>query len=405
MSNGLIEQLASQRVWEEFLAHRLRKGRFSWREFDEADLFVEGEKYLPVAEKILAGGRLEPPCKKIVNKMGTEKKRVVYSYCPEEMAYLKALSFLLYKYDHTFAPNCYAFRRGIRATDAVLKVNKAVRGRHLWAYKADIHDYFNSIPVEKLLPVLKEILLDDPHLYSFFERMLSDDRVVVDGEIVREQHGVMAGVPTAPFLADVCLSAMDHWFEERGVVYARYSDDIIVFAEDADTLGLYKDKIREFIASFLLEINPSKEKVYSPDEPYEFLGFKCLDETIDISDAAIEKMKGKIRRKMRSTLRWKKRKGISDEEATARMIRYFNKKFYDIDPDSDGRTLTWARWYFPVLTTTAGLSEIDHYLQQSLRTVFSGHHKTTGRLTPYATLQRLGYLPLVHEYYQYLENK
>ena len=288
---SLIEMLASQQCWEEFLAHRLRKGRFSWREFDEADLFVEGEGYLPLARKILAGGSLEPPCRRKVNKMGSDRKRVVYSYGPEEMAYLKALSFLLYKYDASFASNCYAFRRGIRATDAVLKVNKAVRGRSMWAYKADIHDYFNSIPIPKLLPLLRDILSDDPLLYSFFERMLSDDRVVSDGEIISESHGVMAGVPTAPFLADVCLSAMEHWFEERGAVYARYSDDIIVFAEDEATLRAYRDKILEFISSLSLEINPSKEKVYSPGEPYEFLGFKCLDETIDISDAALEKMK------------------------------------------------------------------------------------------------------------------
>ena len=400
---SLIEMLASQQCWEEFLAHRLRKGRFSWREFDEADLFVEGEGYLPLARKILDGGSLEPPCRRKVNKMGSDRKRVVYSYDPEEMAYLKALSFLLYKYDASFASNCYAFRRGIRATDAVLKVNKAVRGRSMWAYKADIHDYFNSIPIPKLLPVLRDILSDDLLLYSFFERMLSDDRVVSDGEIISESHGVMAGVPTAPFLADVCLSAMDHWFEEKGAVYARYSDDIIVFAEDEATLRAYRDKILEFISSLSLEINPSKEKVYSPGEPYEFLGFKCLDETIDISDAALEKMKGKIRRKMRAVLRWKKRKGISDEEAAARMIRYFNKKFYDMDPDSDGRTLTWARWYFPVITTSAGLASIDHYLQQCLRTVFSGRHKTNGRLIPYSTLRSLGYRPLVHEYYASLD--
>ena len=75
--DSLIELLASQKAWEEFLAHRLRKGRFSWREFDEADLFVEGEKSLPVAERVLAGGRLDSPCKKFVNKMGSEKKRVV----------------------------------------------------------------------------------------------------------------------------------------------------------------------------------------------------------------------------------------------------------------------------------------------------------------------------------------
>ena len=37
---SIIAQLTQQEVWEEFLAYRLRKGRFNWHEFKEADAFV-----------------------------------------------------------------------------------------------------------------------------------------------------------------------------------------------------------------------------------------------------------------------------------------------------------------------------------------------------------------------------
>lgn len=402
---GIIEQLASQQVWEEFLAYRLKKGRFNWRGFDDADLFVERGEYLPVAEKIRSGVLFDPPQKKLINKMGSEKKRVVYSYGAEEMSLLKVVAFLLYKYDSSFASNCYAFRRGLRASDAVLRVRNLVRGRRLWAYKTDIHDYFNSIPVPMLLPKLKALLEDDPPLYEFFERMLSDDRVLSGGEIVHEQHGVMAGVPTAPFFADVYLSELDHYFEDQGVIYARYSDDIIIFAEDEMALESHKEKLLEFIAGAGLTVNPSKEKVFSPDEPYEFLGFSCKDEVIDISSSSIEKMKGKIRRKMRALLRWKKRKGILPERAMARMIAYFNRKFFDRDLDSDGRTLTWARWYFPIITTADGLRVVDHYLQQCIRTLSTGKHNAKTLGLPYETLKALGYRSLVHEYYLFKDGK
>ena len=93
----------------------------------------------------------------------------------------------------------------------------------------------------------------------------------------------MAGVPVASFLANVYLNEVDHYFADRGVVYARYSDDIILFAEDLETLQLYRAKMMEFIAKYNLQVNPTKERIYTPEEPYEFLGFKCGSNHIDIS--------------------------------------------------------------------------------------------------------------------------
>ena len=134
---SIISQLTLQETWEEFLAYRLLKGRFNWHEFDEADAFVEKKNYLPLATKIALGEGLGLPTKKLINKMGSGKKRVVYSFAPDEMLILKLITFLLYKYDDLFAPNCYAFRRGLKASDAVFKINKAIRGQKMWAYKLD----------------------------------------------------------------------------------------------------------------------------------------------------------------------------------------------------------------------------------------------------------------------------
>ena len=120
---SIIKQLTRQKTWEEFLAYRLMKGRFTWHEFDKADSFVEQQKYLHLAQKIAQGESLGIPQKKMINKMGTGKKRVVYSFTPEEMMILKLIAFKLYDYDDHFAPNCYAFRRGIKAHDAVYDIN------------------------------------------------------------------------------------------------------------------------------------------------------------------------------------------------------------------------------------------------------------------------------------------
>ena len=398
---SIITQLPQQKTWEEFLAYRLLKGRFTWHEFAEADRFVEQEQYLHLAHKIAQGEGIGIPMKKIVNKMGTGKKRVVYSFAPDEMMVLKLIAFKLYDYDEHFAPNCYAFRRGMKAHDAVFHLNQAIRGREMWAYKVDIHDYFNSISIELLLPMLADILADDPLLYRFFEKMLSDNRVEYNGETILESHGVMAGTPTAPFLADVYLNDVDKYFHEAGVVYARYSDDIIMFAPDLETLEGYKRKMADFLQRYRLEINPDKEKTYSPDEAYEFLGFKCHGHDIDISEATKKKMKGKIKRAAKSLLRWSNKNHIAPEKAMKGLINHFNRKFFE---SGDTETLTWSRWFFPVITKTDGLKEIDHYLQQNIRFLGTGKHNKANYKTGYARLKQLGYKSLVNEYYKYRES-
>ena len=398
---SIISQLTLQETWEEFLAYRLMKGRFNWREFDEADTFVEREAYLPLATKIAQGEGLGIPTKKLVNKMGSGKKRVVYSFAPDEMLILKLIAFLLYKYDDQFAPNCYAFRRGVKACDAIFKINKAIKGQKMWAYKLDIHDYFNSINIDLLLPMLKEMLTDDPPLYQFFEKLLTQNLAIYNGQVIEEPHGVMAGTPTAPFLADVFLKEVDRYYYNKGVVYARYSDDIIMFAPDYETLEAYKNQMCNFLAQAHLEVNPDKEKIYSPDEAYEFLGFKCHGRDIDISEATKMKMKGKISRQARALLRWKNKKGLDSEKAMKALINHFNRKFFESD---DPETLTWSRWFFPVITQTDGLKDIDHYLQQNIRFLSTGKHSKTNYRVDFEKLKKLGYKSLVNEYYKFKEN-
>ena len=349
-----------------------------------------------MATKIAQGEGIGIPTKKLVNKMGSGKKRVVYSFAPDEMLILKIIAFLLYKYDDQFAPNCYAFRRGLKASDAIFKINKAIQGKTMWAYKLDIHDYFNSIHIDILLPMLAEMLTDDLPLYHFFEKLLTTNLAISNGQVIKEKHGVMAGTPTAPFLADVYLKEVDRYFYEKGGIYARYSDDIIMFTPDYETLELYKKQLMQFLAHYHLEVNTDKEKIYSPDEAYEYLGFKCHGRDIDLSEATKRKMKGKIKRLTKALLRWNHKKDIEPEKAMKALINHFNRKFFEGD---DPETLTWSRWFFPVINQTEGLKEIDHYLQQNIRFLSTGKHCKTNFRVDYERLKTLGYKSLVNEYY------
>lgn len=394
---SIIDLLGEQQTWEEFLTYRLLKGRFNWYEFDEADTYVSEAQYRDVVGRLQRGEPLSVPSRHLVNKMGNGKKRVVYSFPPDEMIVLKAMTFLLYRYDSQLAPNCYSFRRGQTAHGAISHLVRTINNRPMWAYKLDIHNYFNSISIPLLLPILSEVLADDPPLYAFFERLLTDGRARVGDEIISEERGVMAGTPTSPFLANIYLREVDHHFAETGVLYARYSDDIILFAPNRETLDRHIGDLNAFLEKYRLEVNPDKVRIYQPDEAFDFLGFKCKGRNIDIADATRRKMKEKIRRKARSLQRWRSKKGIAAEKTMKVLIRYFNRKFFESDDPSE---LTWSRWFFPIINQTEGLREIDHYLQYNLRYVATGRHNNANYRTRYDQLKQLGYRSLVYEFYR-----
>jgi dTDP-D-glucose 4,6-dehydratase len=70
------------------------------------------------------------------------------------------------------------------------------------------------------------------------------------------------------------------------------------------------------------------------------------------------------------------------------MIKYFNRKFFDTNLDG---MLTWSRWYFPVITATEGLKEIDHYMQQSIRVLSTGRHNKSNYRITYEKIKALGW--------------
>ena len=395
---SLLDQLSRRECWEKFYEY---KTSLAFPKAFAAELrdFIDGEGYLPVCRSIEAGEPFPLPRKSVISKMTSGKKRVVYTYPKAENTVLKLLTWLLLRRcDGLFEDNLYSFRPGRTAKDAV-RALRAVPGLgEMWAYKADVSNYFNSIPVEKLLPMLAEALGEDRRLYGFLSALLGEERALSGRETVREQKGIMAGTPLSAFYANLYLRELDRHFARRGVPYARYSDDIILFAPDRAGAEALAGEVRAILTEHGLGLNPAKEELFDPAEGWTFLGFRCRGDTVDIAPASLEKIKGKMRRKSRALMRWRQRGGYGGEKAAAAFIRVFNRKLLESPPDND---LSWSRWFFPLLTTADSLRDIDRYAQDCLRWLVSGK-RTKGRYdVRYEDLKRLGYRSLVHEYYAF----
>lgn len=394
---SLLDCLADKEKWQEFLEYKVSKQHMSKSEIEDLTLFIEREEYLPVLKKIYNKEKFPCPSVKKINKKNTSKKRLVFTFEREENYVLKLLAYMLHKYDFLFCDNLYSFRKNTGVKQAVFNIVHSNGIKRMSSYKVDIHDYFNSVDKDKITELITKYITDDTQLREFLISVITNPFAYEDGVLKEFKKGIMAGVPVSGFLANLYLMEMDRYFEENNILYARYSDDIIVFAEKEEKLSEYKDYIYNFLESRGLTINPKKEWFSIPGETWEFLGFSYSEGFVDISKIAFEKLKAKMKRKARALCRWKVRKGASQERAIRAFIAHFNKKLYDNPIHND---ITWCRWYFPVITTDATLREIDRYMLSCIRYIATGKHTKKNFNLRYETIKELGFKSLVNMYYK-----
>lgn len=394
----IITQLKDPAIWDEYLSYKKERKHLTRSEEKELTEYVDNKEYIAAYDRLFDETSSVIPEKKLVSKIDTKKKRVVYLY-PREINYvLKLLTFLLLrKYDGIFSDSLYSFRVNTGVNKAICRILNTPGLNNMYSYKVDISNYFNSIPVDAMCEKLKQVLTDDPEIADVLSRLLLDDRVLDNTEIIHESKGVMAGTPFAVFLANVFLMDLDHHMSEKDLIYARYSDDIIIFAKDLQTRETVEAEILDALMIRGLSVNEKKEVRTAPGEPWSFLGIGYENGSIDISPVSKDKIKAKIRRRARAIKRWQARKNIGNDKSVKAFIKAMNRKFFD--PDSS-HELTWARWYFPVINTDSSLNEIDRYMQQWIRYLATNRHSKKAFDFSYNDMKKLGYVSLVHEWYK-----
>lgn len=398
----ILSQMETKAAWLDFLSYRKSGFRLDEQEEKELRQFIENEEYRPILAAIRAGAPFPHPKKAAISKKSTSKKRIVYIYPQKESLVLKLMTHLLLRrYDKLFCPNLYSFRAGHGVQEAIARLRSVRDMDQMWSYKADISNYFNSVPVEPMLSLAESALSDDPAVFRFIAGLLRDPMVYDRGNLISEEKGIMAGCPLSTFLANLYLAELDRLFWEKGWLYARYSDDIILFAPTEAEREARVQVIHKTLAEKGLVINPDKESRTAPGEKWTFLGVSWHQGVIDVAPVSVEKIKAKMRRKTRALQRWADRKNVSGVNAAKAFVRVFNQKLFENPISND---LTWARWFFPLITTDHSLKEIDRYAQQCIRTLATGKHTKAAYNFRYDQIKALGYKSLVNAYYKHLKN-
>lgn len=187
-------------------------------------------------------------------------------------------------FDARFIPGSYANRIGKGTHAAVKRVQQLARDYH-YALRCDVRQFFPSIDHALLREQLALVIQDDNVLWLIDQILASGAGVLRDeydmvwfpGDdllAANRPRGLPIGNLTSQFWANVMLNPVDHFVmrELRCPAYARYVDDMILFADDSRDLYAWKNALIERLARYRLTIHEAEAQVMRADQGIPWLG-------------------------------------------------------------------------------------------------------------------------------------
>ncbi|MBT7846751.1 MAG: RNA-directed DNA polymerase [Lentisphaerae bacterium] len=136
----------------------------------------------------------------------------------------------------------YACRRG-KGQHAAVRRAQCFACKHACYLKMDIRKFYDSIPHECLLGLLRK-RLREARVHDLFARLLASHET-------SSGCGLPIGNLTSQHLGNLCLDGLDHWLTEvrRVPAYVRYMDDMLVFGDRIPKLRELRNETAEWLAN------------------------------------------------------------------------------------------------------------------------------------------------------------
>lgn len=192
-----------------------------------------------------------------------------------------------------FYYHSYACRKGKGMHKAADYAQECVRnlsfeGKQVYALKADIHKYFNSVDHEILKQILSRIFKDKGLLSLLFYII---DSYGEDG------RGLPVGNLLSQLFANLVLNELDdfvkHELKEEN--YPRYMDDFIIIHNDREHLKEALQKIEAFLGERLkLTLNP-KTQIVNTKNGLDFCGYRIYKDYRKIRKRSPKHIRAAIR--------------------------------------------------------------------------------------------------------------
>lgn len=163
---------------------------------------------------------------------------------------------------------------------------QVVQGKKIYAIKADIHHYFQSID-HKILKAEIRRYISDKVLLKILDYIIDHNGIYPPG------IGIPVGNLTSQIFANVYLNILDQYIKhELGVrFYIRYMDDFIILSEDPEELREILKKVEIFLRDRLhLRLNP-KTTMIAAKNGVDFVGYRHFPSFKIIRKSATRRLK------------------------------------------------------------------------------------------------------------------
>lgn len=173
----------------------------------------------------------------------------------------------------------------------------------IYILKTDVQKFYESIDRDRIIEKLK----NDALLSYDSTKLISKLFTTVE---LKDESGLPRGINISSTLSEIYLRKFDKWVKRYPGVYyyARFVDDIIIFANSKSTVETLQANINIELAALKLEINSKKTRSYDGNRlteknALEYLGYKFVTKIrkknqkqllISIADNKIKKIKTRL---------------------------------------------------------------------------------------------------------------
>ena len=280
-------------------------------------------RLLAVKERIKQGSYQPKPVKrKWIAKPGSSEKRPLGIPTVTDRVVQTALRMVIEPiFENRFHPHSYGFRPGRGCKDALRHVVKLLEAGHTHVVDVDIKGYFDTIPHDRLMALVREHVADG-RVLGLIEGFLKQGVMEHTGWS-KADDGTPQGGVISPLLANLYLDPLDWLMTGLGFQMVRYADDMVVLCPSREEAGKALEKIREWMAGVGLTLHPEKTHVVDmnpADSHFDFLGYRLKRGR---KGKLMKMVRPKSLRKLRASIkpRTKRTSGRSMEAMVAELNR------------------------------------------------------------------------------------
>lgn len=200
-------------------------------------------------------------------------------------------------WDHTFSEYSYGFRPNRSQRMAVEQCKDYVEQGYTYTVDIDLAKFFDRVNHDRLMSTLAKRIVDK-RVLKYIRRCLQSG-VMIDGLTQPTEEGCPQGGPLSPLLSNIVLDELDKQLEKRGLHFARYADDCVIYVRSKRAGDRVMKSVTRFITNKLkLKVNEAKSSVTRP-WCCKYLGFRITRfmgrTSIVIHEKSLKRFRGKIR--------------------------------------------------------------------------------------------------------------